>query len=290
MDINKYFSRVGYKRSSKASDLEALFEIMYRHVMTLPFENLSVHCREPISLNIEDIFEKVVMKQRGGWCSELNHLLFWVLKSMDYNVVMLATHVYQPHLDEYNPSATHLLLKVTIDNKVYIVDGAFGSSSQIWQPLELISGKDQLQTPGIFRLTENNGTWFLDKIRRKQMVSDGSFSESELIDRSCYKKIHCFTLEERTIEFFEFSSRFHQTSPESAFANKSVCTLQVSDGLRALVGWTYTETKYNYREGIDLVEFKTLQNDEIEEVLREKFGIVLQSRLVVANNPGRYTI
>ncbi|XP_018411379.1 PREDICTED: arylamine N-acetyltransferase, pineal gland isozyme NAT-10-like [Nanorana parkeri] len=290
MDLNKYFSRVGYKGCCKLTDVQTLSEIMYHHILAIPFENLSVHCREPISLNIESIFQKLVLKQRGGWCSEQNHLLFWVLKTIGYDVVMLAAHVHQPHLDEYNPFATHLLLKVTIDSKVYIADVGFGASSQIWQPLELSSGMDQLQVPGIFRLTESNGTWFLDKIRRTQMVSDGSCSDSELLDKSSYKKIHCFTLQEKTIDYFLESCRFHQTSPKSAFANKSVCSLQVSDGVRTLVGWTYTETKYNYRKGVDLVELKTLQHDEVETVLKENFGVVLESQFVVANNPGRYTI
>ncbi|KAM5138538.1 arylamine N-acetyltransferase 1 [Mantella aurantiaca] len=290
MDINKYFSRVGYKGSSKPADAETLSEIMHHHIMAIPFENLSVHCREPISLNIENIFQKLVLKQRGGWCSEQNHLLFWVLKTIGYDVVMLATHVYQPHLDEYNPIATHLILKVTLVGKTYIVDAGFGSSLQIWQPLELTSGLDQMQLPGVYRLTESNGTWFLDKIRRTQMVSDGSLSETELLDKSSYRKIHCFTLEEKTIDFFLESCKFHQTSPQSAFANKSVCSLQVCDGVRTLVGWTYTETKYNYRNGIDLVELKTLQNDEVEKMLKEKFGVVLESQLVVLNNSGKYTI
>ncbi|XP_072278615.1 arylamine N-acetyltransferase, pineal gland isozyme NAT-10-like [Pyxicephalus adspersus] len=290
MDINKYFARVGYKGSYPPADIDTLSAIMHHHIRAIPFENLSVHCGEPISLNIESIFQKLVMKQRGGWCSEQNHLLYWVLNTIGYRVVMLAAHVYQPHLDEYNPFATHLVLKVTLDSKVYIVDVGYGSSSQIWQPLELTSGMDQLQIPGIFRLSECNGIWFLDKIRRKQMVSDGLFSESELLDKSSYRKIHCFSLQEKTIDYFLESCRFHQTSPKSAFANKSVCSLQVPDGVRTLVGWTYTETKYNYRMGVDLVELKTLQNNEVEEVLKEKFGIILESPLVVANKPGTYTI
>ncbi|KAM9302336.1 arylamine N-acetyltransferase, pineal gland isozyme NAT-10-like [Gastrophryne carolinensis] len=288
MDITKYFSRVGYKGCGKPADTETLFEVIHHHLMAIPFENLSVHCGEPVSLDIEIIFQKVVLQKRGGWCSELNNLLFWVLKTMGYEVSMLAAHVYQPHLDKYNPSATHLLLKVFVDCKTYIVDGAFGASSQMREPLELASGKDQPQIPGIFRLTENNGTWFFDKVRRHQMVSNKPFLKSELIDKSLYKKIYCFTLEERTIDFFCESSRFHQTSPESVMTNKSICSLQTSNGVRTLVGWTYTETIYNYQEGVDLVEFQMLH--EVEKVLKEKFGIVLQSRLIVANNPGKYTI
>ncbi|CAI9621612.1 unnamed protein product [Staurois parvus] len=290
MDINKYFSRLGYKASCKPANRETLCEIMHHHIMAIPFENLSVHCREPISLDIESIFQKIVMKQRGGWCSEQNHLLFWALKTIGFDVVMLATHVYQPHLDNYNPLATHLLLKVTLDSKTYIVDVGFGSSLQFCQPLELKSGMDQPQIPGIFRLMEIKGMWFLDKIRRTQMVSNSSFSETELLDKASYRKIHCFTLQEKTIDYFLESCKFHQTSPKSAFFNKSVCSLQVSNGVRTLVGWTYTETKYNYRKSVDLVELKTLQNDEVEKVLKEKFGIVLESPLVVVNNSGNYTI
>lgn len=35
---------------------------------------------------------------------------------------------------------------------------------QAWQPLMLISGKDQPQIPGIFRFTEDNGTWYSEEV------------------------------------------------------------------------------------------------------------------------------
>ncbi|KAM4721704.1 arylamine N-acetyltransferase, pineal gland isozyme NAT-10-like [Rhinophrynus dorsalis] len=290
MDINDYFSRINYKDPVGPLDIETLSKIFHHHIMMLPFENLSIHCGETISLDINSIFQKVVKKQRGGWCTELNHLLFWVLKTIGYKVTMLASNIFQPQLGTYYCSAQHLLLKVVINSKVYIVDGGFGASSQMWQPLELISAKYQHQLPGTFLLTENNGIWYLDKIRRKQLTANNQFSQSDLVDATRYKKLHCFTLEEKTIDFFQDSCNFLQTSAESVFANKSICTLQVKDGVRALVGWTYTKTKYNEREDVDLVEFSTIQDDDIAHILKEKFGIVLESSLVVANNIGRFKI
>ncbi|XP_053556714.1 arylamine N-acetyltransferase, pineal gland isozyme NAT-10 [Bombina bombina] len=290
MNINEYFSRINYKDPNEKLDIATLSRIMHHHIMALPFENLSIHCQETIQLNLETTFQKLVKKQRGGWCTELNYLLFWVLKTMGYNVIMLASNIFVPALGTYNQYATHLIVRVVIGSKAYLVDSGFGTSSQMFEPLEFISGMDQFQIPGIFRLTEDNGFWYLDKIRRKQLITNELFSESELIDRSDHKRLYCFTLEEKTIEFFKDTCRFLQTSPKSLFTNKSICSLQTEEGVRTLVGWTYTETRYNYMEGVDLVEFTTIQDDSIQQVLRERFGIVLESRLVVINNSATYNI
>jgi arylamine N-acetyltransferase len=38
----------------------------------VPFENLSIHLAEPISLDERDLIDKIVRRRRGGFCYELN--------------------------------------------------------------------------------------------------------------------------------------------------------------------------------------------------------------------------
>ncbi|XP_043843901.1 arylamine N-acetyltransferase 1-like [Dromiciops gliroides] len=279
MDIREYFARIGYNHSSEKLGLKTLNEMMQHHVQAVPFENLDIHCGIPIELSLEAVYDKIVRRKRGGWCLEVNHLLFWVLTTMGYETTLLGGYVYNTLKRQYS-TMIHLLLKVTIGEKAYIVDGAFGRSYQIWQPVELVSGKDQPQTPCIFRLKEDNGIWYLDQIRRKQFIPNTEFHNSDLLENNEFRHIYSFTLQPRTIEEFESVNIHLQTSPESVFTSKSFCSLQTVDGVHCLVGWTLTHRRFNYKENTDLVEFKILKDEDIEKILKDIFNISLEKKFV----------
>ncbi|XP_027706270.1 arylamine N-acetyltransferase 1-like [Vombatus ursinus] len=289
MDIREYFARIGYNHSSEKSDLETLTEVMLHHIQAVPFENLDIHCGIPISLSLEAAYDKIVRRKRGGWCLEVNHLLFWVLTTMGYETTILGGYVYSTLRRQYS-TMIHLLLKVTIGERAYIVDGAFGRSHQIWQPMELVSGKDQPQPPCIFRLKEDNGIWYLDQIRRKQFIPNPEFQNSDLLEKNEFRHIYSFTLQPRTIEEFESANIYLQTSPNSVFTSKSFCSLQTVDGVYCLVGWTFSHRRFNYKENMDLMEFKILEHEDIEKILKDIFNISLEKKLVPKHGDKFFTI
>ncbi|XP_069073650.1 arylamine N-acetyltransferase, pineal gland isozyme NAT-10-like isoform X2 [Pleurodeles waltl] len=290
MNLEDYFSRIHFKGSPVKCTFQNVMEIFQHHIRAVPFENLSIHCEEVIQVNIDAVYNKIVRKRRGGWCIEQNHLLYWVLKTMGYEVTMHEGNVYHPLQAIYSDRPSHLILKVVVEGKTYIVDAGFGASYQMWEPMELISGKDQPQIPGIFRLTEVNGFWYFEKIKRKQHIPDEQFSSSDLLDNATHKQVYRFTLLERTIEDFIPVNTFLQISPDSLFKKKSICTLQLTDGVRSLVGWTLTEMRYNYKDNMDLVEFTTFNDEDVEMVLRDKFNLTLEKRFVPVNSKTFYTI
>ncbi|XP_078527054.1 arylamine N-acetyltransferase, pineal gland isozyme NAT-10-like [Lissotriton helveticus] len=290
MNLEEYFSRIHYMGSSEKCNFQNLKEIFQHHIRAVPFENLSIHCEEKIQMNIDAIYNKIVKKGRGGWCMEQNQLLNWVLKTMGYDVTMHGGNVYIPVQAMYSDRSSHLVLKVVVEGKTYIVDAGFGASNQMWGPLELISGKDQPQGPGIFRLTEVNGFWHFDKIKRKQFVPDERFSNSDLLNKVTHIHVYRFTLQERKIDDFLLINTYLQISPESMCKKKSICTLQLTDGVRALIGWTLAETRYNYKDNMDLVEFTTVNDEDVEMVLRDKFNLILEKRFVPVNSKAFYTI
>lgn len=285
MKLKEYFARISYKGPPRPLDLKTLTAILQCHIRSVPFENLNLHSGETIELGLEAAFQKIVKNHRGGWCLENNLLLSWVLQTMGYDVTLLGSHVYNPQEKKFDEAMNHLLIKVVIDGKAYTVDGGFGIAYQMWQPLELVSGTDQPQKPGIFRLTEDNGEWYFEKIKRKVYSSDSEnkslyFDSPE--DLSC-KKIYSFTLKPRTIEEFREQNTMLQTAPDSLFVKKSICSLQTTTGFRVLIGWTLTETKYDYKDNMDLIERTTLTDEEVEKTLKEKFNIRLKKKLVPIN-------
>ncbi|XP_051657767.1 arylamine N-acetyltransferase, pineal gland isozyme NAT-3 [Manacus candei] len=283
MDIKEYFARISYRSSHNKPDLGTMSDIFRHHIQAVPFENLSIHCGETIELDLEATYNKIVRKKRGGWCMENNYLLSWVLKTLGYDVTLLGAKVFVPEHDAYPEEMDHLLLKVVLDGKSYIVDGGFGMAYQLWQPMELISGTDQPQTPGVFRFLEESGTWYLEKVKRKQWVPNQGASTSHNVEGEVCRRIYLFTLQPRDIEEFRGCNAHLQTAPDSLFVTKSICSLQTADGIRALVGWKLTEMKYNYRDNMDLVEIRMLADEEIEKTLKEKFNITLDKKFVPVN-------
>ncbi|XP_005373660.1 PREDICTED: arylamine N-acetyltransferase 2-like [Chinchilla lanigera] len=290
MDIEAYFERIGYKNSRKKLNLETLNDILQHQIRTIPFENLSMHCGESMELDLKTIFDQVVRKNRGGWCLQVNHILYWALTTMGFQTTMLGGYVYNPPAKKYSNGMIHLVVQVTISGRNYIVDAGFGCSYQMWEPLELISGKDQPQVPGIFRLTEENGIWYLDQIRREQFISNPEFLNSHLLEKEKYRKIYSFTLKPRTIEDFESINTYLQTSPTSLFTSISLCSLQTPEGVHCLVGWTLTSRRFSYKDNVDRVEFKTLKEEEIDEVLKTIFGVSLERKLLPKHGDLFFTI
>ncbi|NXK33680.1 ARY2 protein, partial [Piprites chloris] len=283
MDIKEYFARISYQGSHSKPDLDTMSNIFQHHIQSVPFENLSIHCGERIELDLKAIYNKIVRKKRGGWCMENNYLLSWVLKTLGYDVTLLGAKVYVPEHDAYPEEIDHLLLKVVLDGKSYIVDGGFGMAYQMWQPMELTSGTDQPQTPGVFRFLEESGTWYLEKVKRKQLVPNQDASTSHKVEDEVCRRIYLFTLQPQDIEDFRGCNAHLQTAPDSLFVTKSICSLQTADGMRALVGWKLTEMKYNYRDNMDLVEIRMLADEEMEKTLKEKFNIMLDKKFVPVN-------
>lgn len=112
MNIKDYFERICYKGSQEKIDLETLTEVFQHHIRAVPFENLSLHCGETVQLDLESVYDKIVKHNRGGWCMENNHLLFWAFQTMGYEVGLLGARVYEPERKAYNQDVTHVLIKV----------------------------------------------------------------------------------------------------------------------------------------------------------------------------------
>ncbi|XP_032774928.1 arylamine N-acetyltransferase 3 [Rattus rattus] len=290
MDIEAYFERIGYQKSTSKLDLQTLTEILQHQIRAIPFENLNIHCGKSMELSLEATFHHIVKKKRGGWCLQVNHLLYWALTMIGFEVTMLGGCVYSPPTCKYSNTMIHLLLQVTISGKKYIVDSAFPFSFQMWEPLELTSGKDQPQVPAIFHLTEENGIWYLGQTKRQEFVPNQEFIDSNFLEKNKHRKIYSFTLEPRTIEDFQNVSAYYQKSPTSVMTNTSLCSLHTQDGVHGLIGTILIHKKFNYKDNVDLVEFKTLKEEEIEEVLKCVFGIHLETKLVPKCGNWSFTI
>ncbi|XP_053349104.1 arylamine N-acetyltransferase, pineal gland isozyme NAT-10-like [Clarias gariepinus] len=244
MDLQEYFKKIGFSGVYEKPDLATLRTIHNLHVMSIPFENLSIHCGERNTMDLQIIYEKIVRNPRGGWCCENNLLFSWVLREMGYKYTTLGSQVFSRVRNEFSCLDEHLINLVEIEGKPYIADVSYGMSCQIWYPLEMISGKDQEQLPGIFRLLNDGERWTLEKTGRKPLVQNEAFTNYSLVEKHVKKIIYSFYLTPRGIDHFLNTSEYLQTSPESLLTQMSICSIQTPTGFRALIGWTFVEVTF----------------------------------------------
>jgi len=107
-----YLDRVGVPASA-ASGAAGLRALHRAHQLTVPFENLSIHLAEPISLDEPDLIDKIVRRRRGGFCYELNGAFALLLEALGAQVSRVAARVYG-EAGRLSPPFDHLALIVRL--------------------------------------------------------------------------------------------------------------------------------------------------------------------------------
>src|SRR5215472_6339353 len=126
--LTAYLRRIGVARPGSAD--ATMLRILHRaHQMTVPFENLSIHLAEPISLDPGTMLDKIVTRRRGGFCYELNGAFALLLQALGAGVRRVAARVHGEA--GLGPPLDHMALVVrTADGSgPWLADVGFGSHS-----------------------------------------------------------------------------------------------------------------------------------------------------------------
>ncbi|MDP9861012.1 MULTISPECIES: arylamine N-acetyltransferase family protein [Streptosporangium] len=242
--MDGYLKRIGAARPA-APDARSLRELQLRHLLTVPFENLSVHLGEPVVLDERELVEKVVGRHRGGFCYEVNGAFAALLRSLGYQVTLLSARPVGD--DSLGPPFDHLALRVDAPDP-WLVDVGFGTFSH--HPLRLDLRADQADPGGTFRVAEaRDGD--LD------VFKNGSL-EYRLEQRP------------RALADFEPACWWHQTSPKSHFTRSLVCSLLTETGRVTLSDRLLIETSADGRR-----ERRLTTDAETFAAYRDLFGIEL---------------
>ena len=118
-----YLSRIGYT-GGRVPSLENLSRLVRCHLETVPFENLDcLHNPSVFSLKLGDLYDKVVVRRRGGVCCELNTLFNHLLTELGYEAYSIMVRILM------RPGAnpiSHQCVVVVLDGKKYYCDVGFG--------------------------------------------------------------------------------------------------------------------------------------------------------------------
>ncbi len=256
MDIDAYLRRIGLSARPERT-LDGLCELGLAHLCAVPFENLDIAAGRPLSLELEAIYDKLVVRRRGGFCYELNGLFAWLLRELGFEVTLLAGRLVDPVSGEPGPERAHLALLVDLDGRL-LVDIGWGEVYR--RPFALRAGNEHVDE-GIasYRLEELGGRW--------QVVERHDDSlETNLKSTPGWRIAYRFDLMPHELVDFAAACRWQETE-SPFFTRHRFCTLATADGRRTLM-----DDRLIVRAAGVQTE-RRVTDDEWSALLDELFGV-----------------
>ncbi|HYI13011.1 MAG TPA: arylamine N-acetyltransferase [Thermoanaerobaculia bacterium] len=243
--LDAYLARIGYD-GPREPTLETLRVLHERHLFSVPFENLDIHWKRPIVVDVERFLNKVIEQKRGGFCYELNGAFAALLRELGFDVSLLSGRVIT-EAGSYGPPFDHMALLVRLDDgSRWLADVGFGQS--FLGPLSLDVETGQRDRAGTYRIVPGE-EWAM------QVLKEGEWATEYL-----------FTLDPHDLPEFAPMCDYQQYSPESSFLRRRVCTLATEWGRVTLTDGKLITTREGVREEREVAE------GEWGDVLRETFG------------------
>jgi N-hydroxyarylamine O-acetyltransferase len=251
MNTLRYLKRIGID-ALRAPDWAFLAELQQFHMLHVPFENLDIGRGSEIHLDPAHLFEKIVVQRRGGFCYELNTLFGLLLRELGFDVTLVSARVYNDH-GLLGPEFDHMALIVQLD-RLFLVDVGFGNSFR--KPLRLHDG--------IVR--DISGDYWLEPL------ADNGDRFTLFQDQNGEKKPqYDFSTVPRDLGDYAEMCRYHQSSSDSMFTRKQICTIATPNGRVSLTNDFLTVT-----EGTKQRKFEIHSPEEFNQILKVHFGIVLE--------------
>ncbi len=263
IDLDRYFARVGYAgpRAPTRATLDALTSA---HVRAIPFENLDVLLGRPISLEADAVFEKLVVRERGGYCFEQNGLFLEVLGALGFDARPLSARVRLDRPRDLTPPRTHLFVRVELGGESLLTDVGVGGLS-LTGSLRLFHDGPQDTPHEPRRILHEGGRWF------HQASLGGVWSD-----------VCEFTLEEMPPIDREVANHFTSTHPSSRFRQRLLVARAADDGVRVTL--LNDTLKVRGRDGVARETLLTTP-DELLDALRGHFGLVFPPETRFADFP-----
>lgn len=247
MNSTKYLERIGAELGPDSLSVETLRLLQRRHLLSVPFENLDIHWKRPIILDLDRFYTKIVDERRGGFCYELNGLFNELLLSLGFTTRLISARVGRPD-GTFGAEFDHAAIIVSIAGEEFLTDVGFGDFSA--EPLRFVVGEEQQDANGTFKIeTADSAAFLVKKLAGHE-----------------WKNEYLFTARARDLEEFAEMCLYHQTSPSSSFTKGKLCSLMTEKGRKTL-----TDEKF----------IVTTDKGKVEETIasEEMFGRVLLEKL-----------
>jgi N-hydroxyarylamine O-acetyltransferase len=210
-----YFERIGWS-GPRAPTLDTLAGILRAHMTRIHWENIDVLLGRGVKLDLDSLYDKLVVSRRGGYCFEHSMLLAAALTDVGFSTVAHAARVIMLR-PRHEAPRTHMLLTVPIDSVTYMVDPGYGGYGPL-VPMPLVADAIVRNGRDAHRLVRRDGEWVL---------------EGEL--EGAWKPFWTSPLEPEHPVDFVLANHYTSTHPQSAFATMLLMRALTPDGRRVTV-------------------------------------------------------
>lgn len=227
---------LGEKPAADAAGLDAL---QRAHRLLIGFANLDVMLGHPIRIDLDSIADKLITRQRGGYCFEHNALFGAMLAELGFANRPLLGRVWLgsdwPGDPATIPPQTHTLRLTTIAGEPWIADAGFGGAYV--PPLPLSDGA-QAATPdgALHRLRRvgpegtATGEWLLER------AGPAGTTDGRAQDHDAFQPQYSFSLAEVAPVDLELSNHWTFTRAGTRFTSGCLVSIVLTDGFASLNG------------------------------------------------------
>ncbi|MFK9095047.1 arylamine N-acetyltransferase [Bacillus salipaludis] len=248
--LNSLFhKRIGMLENEKIT-FEKLADVLEKTAQNIPFENLNIIANKTCDITKENLIDKILERNEGGLCYELNTLFYFYLMENGFNATLASGVVYNHSAQEYTKvGRTHVTILFNHKDQIYLIDTGFGSNLPL-KPVPL-SGETISSNNGEFRIKKVNselGDYVLEmKLKHKDTEWKIGYifdSRKPILDAANLNEIQTI-IEEH---------------PESSFNKNPLITRLTNNGNITLTNTTFTQWVDGNvsKETIDYVKFKEL--------------------------------
>lgn len=249
-NIREYLDHIQAEEKDELN-LSFLSHLQKQHVLTVPFENLDILKKKPLSLQTGALYQKIVQNRRGGVCYELNGSFYHLLKELGFNPSLMAGTAYAGN-EAWALENGHLFMIVPLENKDYLVDVGFGGQCpRLPVPL---SGEEVVDSDGIYRVKrdETQSQFYLQKRSDSEWATLYRFEKPS--DKWSLDNIYPLCVQT-------------ETSPKSKFNKDYFLSKVTENGRINLLGNTLINVKGREKTKEKLTE------SEITEAVRHYFHL-----------------
>jgi len=207
--------------------------------------------KQPISLEIKDIINKIVINNFGGYCFEHNKLIHDVLESLGFNVRAIVARVVNNQ--DIDTPRTHRITLLEQEDDKYIIDVGFGAMCPK-TPIKIDILNDSNQE---YRIIKNNGNEF----------------QLELLTQKGYFTLYKFNLENYTQADCIMGNFYSSNHPNAVFVNNFVIALKLKDITLSLRNNSYHKISKNHTEIINItnsMQLYSIINNDFSIPITEK--------------------
>ena len=205
--IEQYLSRIGIDHAERPS-ADFLARLHYAHLQNVPYENLDILAGIPLSLAVPDLFDKIVLRRRGGFCFELNRLFGELLRDLGFVVTDYVAR-YWGGGDGTVPKRRHHVLRAGTSDGEFLCDVGVGARIPLY-PVPYESG----------RVSEQCGMAY--------MLRDDDLFGKMLMERhgDGWRNLYSFTEEIQFACDYQFACFWCERAPDSIFNKRYMLSIR----------------------------------------------------------------